>query len=104
MDSSVKIFLRVTDDTFRGNNKKLMAKKALKLQRQFAHAPMYRLKTLLKNACFDSKLFLEVLEDVCQKCVVCQRYSKPKLRPVVGLSQGTVFNDYVAMDLKTVQG
>ena len=104
VDSSVKIFLTVTDDTFCGNKKRLMAKKALKLHRQFVHAPMYRLKTLLKNAGFDSKLFLEVLEDVCQKCEVCQRYSKPKPRPVVGLPQGTVFNDCVAMDLKTVQG
>ena len=104
VDSSVKVFLTVTDETFGGNNKKLMEKKALKLHRQFAHAPMYKLKTLLKNAGFDSKLFLEVLEDVCQKCEVCQRYSKPKPRPVVGLPRGTVFNDCVAMDLKTVQG
>ena len=68
MDSCVKVFLTVTDETFGGNNKKLMEKKVLKLHRQFAHAPMYKLKTLLKNAGFDSKPFVEVQEDVCQKC------------------------------------
>ena len=81
-----------------------MRKKALKLHRQFAHAPAYKLQSMLRNAGFTKKEFMKALEIVCSNCEVCQRYAKPKPRPVVGLPRGTVFNDCVAMDLKTVQG
>ena len=103
-DSSVQLVLTVTEDTMGGTDEKEMKKKALKLHRQFAHAPAYKLQSMLRNAGFTKKEFMKALEIVCSNCEVCQRYAKPKPRPVVGLPRGTVFNDCVAMDLKTVQG
>ena len=104
MVPGVKVFLTVTQETLGGTDPKLMEKKALKLHRQFAHAPAYRIKSLLKSAGFTKKLFLDALDRVCESCEVCQRYKKPKPRPVVGLPRGTAFNDCVAIDLKTVNG
>ena len=103
-DSGVQLVLTVTEDTMGGTDETKMRKKALKLHRQFAHAPAYKLQSMLRNAGFTKKEFMKALEIVCSNCEVCQRYAKPKPRPVVGLPRGTVFNDCVAMDLKTVQG
>lgn len=104
MVPGVKVFLTVTPELLGGTDPKVMEAKALKLHRQFAHAQAYRLKTLLKNAGFKKKIFMEALDRVCGACEVCQRYLKPKPRPVVGLPRGTSFNDCIAMDLKTVNG
>ena len=86
-----------------GGDDKETKKKALKLHRQFSHAPAYKLKTLLKTAGFNKDSFYKALDEVCASCEICLRYKKPKPRPVVGLPRGQTFNDNVAMDLKTLQ-
>ncbi len=101
-DSGAKLVLTVTPATLMGNSDKEIKQKALKLHRQFSHAPAYKLKTLLKNAGFEKKEYLAALDYVCDNCEICQRYRKPKPRPVVGLPRGRTFNECVAMDLKKI--
>lgn len=103
-DTNVKVVLTVTAEMLGGDDESEMKKKALKLHRQFAHAPSYKLQTLLKNAGYSKKSFMKVLDKVCETCEVCSRYVKPKPRPVVGLPRAKDFNDCVAMDLKTIEG
>ena len=101
-DDGAKLIFTVTESTMLGTKDKEMKEKALKLHRQFSHAPAYKLKTLLKNAGFEKKEYFSALDEVCEKCEICIRYRKPKPRPVVGLPRGQTFNDTVAMDLKSV--
>ena len=80
---------------------------ALKLHRQFAHAPYKRIVSLLNSAgdpwSEDEKL-KEAFKHVIKVCKTCQVYQKPSLRPVVGLPTATCFQDTVAMDLKFYKG
>ena len=77
--------------------------KALKLHRQFAHASKERLIRLLKNGGCDDTEFLNIITECCEKCQFCQKYKKPKLKPVVGLPKSENFNEVVVMDLKEVK-
>ena len=97
-----KLILTVTEETLFGTDLNEMKKKAIKLHRQFSHAPAYKLITLLKTGGFNRQNFFKVLEEVCENCELCLRYKKPKPRPVVGLPCGKKFNDTVALDLKTL--
>ena len=80
---------------------------ALKLHRQFAHAPAPRIVKLLKSAqdpwCSDKDLF-DALDDVSSNCETCRRYKTPLPRPVVGLPMATKFQETVAMDIKHYDG
>ena len=77
--------------------------KAVKLHRQFAHASKERLIRLLKNGGCDDTEFLNIITEFCEKCQFCQKYKKPKLKPVVGLPKSDYFNEVVVMDLKEVK-
>ena len=101
-DDGSKLVLTVTEATLLGTNNKEMKEKALKLHRQFSHAPAYKLKSLLTNAGFQKKEYFSALDEVCESCDICKRYKKAKPRPVVGLPRSQNFNDTVAMDLKGV--
>ena len=80
---------------------------ALKLHRQFAHAPYERIVSLLNSAgdpwSKDEKL-KEALKHVIKVCKTCRVYQKPSLHPVVGFPTATCFQDTVAMDLKFYKG
>ena len=79
-------------------------KLALKLHRQFAHPTADRLKGLLSNAGrTDKKLFDSVVK-VTLSCPTCQRYRKPKSRPVVSMPMSSTFNETVSAVLKSWNG
>ena len=98
-----QLVLTVTDEALFSNDINELKKKATKLHRQFAHAPGYKLITLLKSAGYERKIFSKVIEDVCSTCEICVRYKKPKARPIVGLPRGKTFNEIVALDLKCLE-
>ena len=106
-DNMVKkpyLVLTLTEEAVMGKNKSEMQTKALKLHKQFSHASADKLIVLLKNAGYTRDVMFQAIEDVCRTCEICQRYKKPKPRPVVGLPRGKTFNDIVAMDLKCLDG
>jgi hypothetical protein len=80
---------------------------AIKLHRQFAHAPENKLLTLIQKAgqpwC-DNKDLMEEVKEVCKSCKTCQIYKKPPARPVVALPTATRFKETVALDLKFYDG
>ena len=45
-----------------------------------------------------------MIGEVTANCEVCNRYKKPKPRPVVGFPLAKEFNDVVAMDIKELSG
>ncbi len=71
-----------------------------KLHTQFGHAASNRLKDLLKDAKVTDKEIFDMIEEVGEKCEICTKFKRPKLRPVVGLALAKEFNDMVSMDLK----
>ena len=75
-------------------------KKAQKLHRQFAHASKERLIKLMKGAGCEDKEFIELLEEVCEKCKFCLKYRHKKPKPIVALPKTDRFNELVLMDLK----
>ena len=75
-------------------------KKALKLHRQLSHATKERILRLLKSSGCEDEDFLRCVADCCDQCVLCQKYRKPRLRPVVGFPMSDRFNQVVSMDLK----
>ena len=85
-------------------NKKDTFKTLLKLHRQFAHPPMNRLITLLKDAGVWKEEYEETLAEIGEKCELCKVYAKTPSRPVVGMPMATKFNVKVAMDLKQCNG
>ena len=79
------------------------ARKAKKLHRQFAHATKERLIKLLKNGGCEDKEFLQEVEKCCDACQFCQKYRRPKPKPIVGLPKTDKFNQVVSMDLKELK-
>ena len=45
---------------------------------------------------------MEILSSVEDKCEICLKYKKSKLRPVVVFSLSRDFNDVIAIDLKAM--
>ena len=76
-------------------------KKVTKLYKQFAHPKPERLKNLLCNAGTSDKRILDMVDAVSQSCDICKRLKNTLPRPAVGLPLATVFNETVALDLKT---
>ena len=76
---------------------------ALKLHRQFAHAPADRVISLLNAAgkpwSSDQELKSE-LHMIEKNCQTCLEYGKELSRPSVGLPSANNFQDTVALDLK----
>ena len=77
--------------------------KAKKLHRQFAHASKERLVRLMKTGGCNDKEFIKAIEKCCETCEFCQRYRRPKPRPIVGIPKATRFNEFVEMDLKEME-
>ncbi|KAK6191181.1 hypothetical protein SNE40_002919 [Patella caerulea] len=76
----------------------------LKLHRQFAHPPMKRLITLLKDAGVWKEDYTEILQGISNNCQICKFYSKTPPRPSVAMPMSTDFNEMVTMDLKLWRG
>ena len=70
------------------------------LHRQFGHTTARRLKSFFKMAGIDDKEYMDLIEDVTNKCEICPKWKKTPSRPVVSLPMATEFNETVAMDLK----
>ena len=79
-------------------------KTAIKLHKQFCHVPANRINKLLVNAGINDKEMLKTVETVSDKCKTCKEYSRVPPKPIVALPSGKVFNQHVAMDLKTING
>ena len=90
--------MHVNDIT--GNTEEEKRRKALKIHRQFAHAPYYKIEKLLKEAGCSDKEFYSCVKEVCEKCDLCARLKKPLSKPVVGFRMADEFNKVVFMDLK----
>ena len=76
----------------------------IKLQRQFAHPPVKKFRSLQQDANLWKDDYTDLLEDIDRKCDLCKRYSKTPPIPVVGMPMATKFNENVAMDLKQWNG
>ena len=80
-------------------------KVAWKLHAQFGHPTKVKLLKLVEWAGRgDDKELLKEIDEVYDKCNICQEYSKPSPRPVVGLPHASRFNETVAMALKFFDG
>ena len=77
---------------------------ANKLHCQFGHANPEKLKKLRKVSNVNDQELLDIIDLVDQKCQVCLKYKRPKLRPVVSFSLSKDFNDVVGADLKSIIG
>ena len=82
------------------------SQQALKLHKQFAHAPADRVIALLNAAgkpwSTDKELKSE-LRNLENSCSTCLEYAKESPRPSVGLPSANFFQDTVALDLKFYQ-
>ena len=74
------------------------------MHRQFGHSTSEKLKKLIKSSNIDDRELLEIIDTIDNKCQVCMKYKKTKLRPSVGFSLSKDFNDVVAVDLKPTNG
>ena len=66
---------------------------ANKLHRQFGHSTSEKLKKLIKSSNIDDRELLEIIDTIDNKCQVCMKYKKTKLRPSVGFSLSKDFNE-----------
>ena len=81
-------------------NEKEQNNALLKLHRQFAHPPAFKLESLLKDAGVWREEFAERIQRINDSCDLCKAYKKTPARPVVALPMATRFNEKVAIDLK----
>ena len=77
----------------------MKTKSCKKLHIQFGHPHKNRLHGLLKDAKVADKEVFDLVADVKKACDTCNRFKKPKLRPVVGFALAKDFNDLLAMNL-----
>ena len=74
--------------------------KIRKIQHQFGHPSVRRLKQLLKDAAVDDEMCFLYAEEISMNCDVCKKYKKTPSRPIVSMKMAYDFNDIVAIDLK----
>ena len=73
----------------------------MKLHRQFSHAAKESLCKLVKESKdFSDKVFLDLIEECCDSCEICQKFVCPPLPPVVGSTLANNFNHVIYMNLK----
>ena len=77
-------------------------KAAIKLHKQFCHVPANRINKLLVNAGIRDNEMLKTVELVSEDCTTCKEFSRVPPKPIVALPSGKIFNQHVAMDLKTI--
>ena len=75
-------------------------KTAIKLHRQFSHPSSDNLIILLKDANINDKQLFDMVKNINGNCKVCQKYKKPKPKPIVSFPLAKTFTETVALDLK----
>lgn len=75
----------------------------MKLHRQFGHASADRLQRLLTSSGNKDAECSVILEKIVSECGTCQRYSKTKPKPAVGLPLASQYNETVAVDLHELE-
>ncbi|KAL2093504.1 hypothetical protein ACEWY4_010816 [Coilia grayii] len=75
----------------------------VKLHRQFGHASADRLLRLLSSSGTKDTECATILHRIVSECETCQRYSKIKPRPAVGLPLASQHNETVAVDLHELE-
>ena len=81
-------------------DQEMKRKACKKLHIQFGHPNTDSLHSLLKDAKVVDKEVFDLVADVEKACDTCNRFKKPKLRPVVGFALARDFSEFLAMDLK----
>ena len=76
---------------------------AIKLHRQFAHPAPERLIRLVEKSEYKSKELNQLIHEISESCIVCKRYKRPPLRPIVGMPLATRFNQTITMDIKFIK-
>ena len=66
-----------------------------KLHKQIGHCSGLKLRTLLKEAGY-SKECLQLVEQVCATCTICQQYGSTPSHPVESMPLSRSFNDVIA--------
>jgi transposase InsO family protein len=97
LNESSKVVLHLQD--IQDLSKQQKTTKALKLHRQFSHAPANKLLKLVDKSSINDKEFRDSVKEVCDTCSFCRVYKPAPLKPVVGLPLASHFNDVVCMDL-----
>ena len=80
---------------------------ALKLHRQFAHAPSHKLLALMADAGHPWAIDHELKDEIkalSASCCTCHLYQKAKPKAAVALPTASNFQEVVAMDLKFFDG
>lgn len=67
--------------------------------KQFGHATVDRLQKLLSSSGNNDDESISILQQIVNNCETCQKYSKPKPKPAVGLPLASKYNETVAVDL-----
>ena len=75
-------------------------KQLVHIHKQFCHPSINTMKQMLKESKIMDDSVNEILEKIYQKCEICLKFKRSKVRPSVGLPLSSDFNDTVAMDLK----
>lgn len=75
----------------------------LKLHKQFGHASADRLQRLIQSSGNNDKDCPVILQEIIRDCEICQRYSRTKPKPAVGLPLASEYNETVAMDLHELE-
>lgn len=75
----------------------------VKLHKQFGHASADRLQRLLISAGTKDPECNNMLTKLVSECQTCQRYSKTKPKPAVGLPLASQYNETVAVDLHELE-
>ena len=97
-----QVYLTISELPKKSNDQKFRI--ANKLHCQFGHGSPEKLKKLIKASNVNDQEVLDTIDLVNQKCQVCLKYKKPKLRQVVSFSLSKDFNDVVGADLKSING
>ena len=88
----------LSDAQFQSKEEKIKA--AVNLQRQFSHPDSNKLKSLRKDLNLVGEELFKLIDEISDRCEICEKYKKAKSGPVVGFPMAKQFNDTVAMDLK----
>ena len=75
-------------------------KVARKLHCQFSHPASTKLKGLLTDANVIDKELSEIIDPLDGNHEICQKFKKPKPKPIVGFPLAKHFNQTVALDFK----
>uniref|UniRef100_A0AAV2MIZ9 Integrase catalytic domain-containing protein n=1 Tax=Knipowitschia caucasica TaxID=637954 RepID=A0AAV2MIZ9_KNICA len=75
----------------------------LKLHKQFGHASAERLQKLIQSSGNTDQDCPIILQETIRDCEICQRYSRSKPKPAVGLPLASQYNETVAMDLHELE-